>query len=267
MPGARNLGSIETPHPGTSILAKATKRPASLQDPLTDIEIDELDAFLLSDIVSDEAMVFEAVDGYLTAIVIGPKTVAPSRWLSGIRGPTEEDAPAFETIAQAQRILELLMRHMNGIAGQMMHDPDTFEPMCVTATYPDDPHEYDDGEMWAIGFMEGVSLSQDDWQPLLADPRGREMLRPIQLLGSLDLSTDDKLLVKTPEQREALTKEISASVAAIHRFWLPYREGAQPRNLAATTKRSAPKPGRNELCPCGSGKKFKKCCGATERLH
>jgi preprotein translocase subunit SecA len=26
--------------------------------------------------------------------------------------------------------------------------------------------------------------------------------------------------------------------------------------------RSAPKVGRNEPCPCGSGKKFKKCCGA-----
>ena len=113
----------------------------------------------------------------------------------------------------------------------------------------------------------GSELSEDDWQPLLADPRGREVLRPIQLLGSLDLSADDQLLVKTPEQREALTKKVSASVAAIHRFWLPYREGAQPRNVAATTKRSAPKPGRNELCPCGSGKKFKKCCGATERLH
>ncbi len=25
--------------------------------------------------------------------------------------------------------------------------------------------------------------------------------------------------------------------------------------------RSAPKLGRNEPCPCGSGKKYKKCCG------
>ena len=25
-------------------------------------------------------------------------------------------------------------------------------------------------------------------------------------------------------------------------------------------KRTPPKVGRNELCPCGSGKKFKKCC-------
>jgi hypothetical protein len=28
-----------------------------------------------------------------------------------------------------------------------------------------------------------------------------------------------------------------------------------------TLRLSAPKPGRNDPCPCGSGKKFKKCCG------
>jgi SEC-C motif-containing protein len=31
----------------------------------------------------------------------------------------------------------------------------------------------------------------------------------------------------------------------------------------ATVVREAPKVGRNDPCPCGSGKKFKKCCGAT----
>ena len=30
--------------------------------------------------------------------------------------------------------------------------------------------------------------------------------------------------------------------------------------LAREPARSAPKVGRNEPCPCGSGKKFKKCC-------
>ncbi|MCA9518011.1 MAG: SEC-C domain-containing protein [Myxococcales bacterium] len=29
-----------------------------------------------------------------------------------------------------------------------------------------------------------------------------------------------------------------------------------------TVRRDAPKVGRNDPCPCGSGKKFKKCCGA-----
>ena len=31
---------------------------------------------------------------------------------------------------------------------------------------------------------------------------------------------------------------------------------------ARTLRRDAPKAGRNDPCPCGSGKKFKKCCGA-----
>ncbi len=32
---------------------------------------------------------------------------------------------------------------------------------------------------------------------------------------------------------------------------------------AAPVVRAAPKVGRNDPCPCGSGKKFKKCCGGA----
>nr|WP_233217455.1 SEC-C metal-binding domain-containing protein [Trinickia dabaoshanensis] len=39
------------------------------------------------------------------------------------------------------------------------------------------------------------------------------------------------------------------------------------RQLATTIQRAAPKIGRNDPCPCGSGKKFKKCCGAASVLH
>jgi uncharacterized protein len=56
-------------------------------------------------------------------------------------------------------------------------------------------------------------------------------------------------------------------VAAIYRYWLPYRQAVHERLLAATMRRSAPKVGRNDPCPCGSGKKFKKCCGAAEKVH
>lgn len=34
---------------------------------------------------------------------------------------------------------------------------------------------------------------------------------------------------------------------------------------AVTYQRGAPKVGRNDVCPCGSGKKYKKCCLASER--
>jgi preprotein translocase subunit SecA len=38
-------------------------------------------------------------------------------------------------------------------------------------------------------------------------------------------------------------------------------EGQLPEQAAATYKREEPKVGRNDPCPCGSGKKYKKCCG------
>jgi len=54
---------------------------AQLSTPLSDDELEELDRFLLSAAASDETMLLDALDGYLTAIVIGPTTILPSRWL------------------------------------------------------------------------------------------------------------------------------------------------------------------------------------------
>jgi len=59
--------------------------------------------------------------------------------------------------------------------------------------------------------------------------------------------------IKTPEvKREQLAKPLSEGF-----------EGENKKTKKVTVaKRSAPETGRNELCPCGSGKKYKKCCGA-----
>ena len=48
-------------------------------------------------------------------------------------------------------------------------------------------------------------------------------------------------------------------------IWAVYdlRQLWQSMGPRVETLRKAPEPGRNDPCPCGSGKKFKKCCGAT----
>lgn len=38
-------------------------------------------------------------------------------------------------------------------------------------------------------------------------------------------------------------------------------DGRRPGERIGPVVRAAPKVGRNEPCPCGSGKKFKRCCG------
>ena len=38
---------------------------------------------------------------------------------------------------------------------------------------------------------------------------------------------------------------------------------AEPLSAEAPRKPASGGPGRNDPCPCGSGKKYKKCCGAN----
>ena len=240
---------------------------ANLSTPLSDEELEELDRFLLSSAVSDETMLLDALDGYLTAIVIGPTTILPSLWLPGVWGPSEDDVPDYRSKEQAQRILELIMRHMNGIIWTLQYNADAFDPLLDSMVYEGDPREYVVGEMWAHGFMQGVELCRQDWQPLFDDPAAREALRPIYLLGAEDLTEAEEALTRWPARREKLAEQIAASVAAIYRFWLPRREVQHANLVASTFRREGPKPGRNDPCPCGSGKKFKKCCGAASTRH
>ena len=241
--------------------------PLRMTEPLSDKEMSELDSFLLSEATSDETMMLDCLDGYLTAIVTGPVTLKPSEWLPKVWGPTEEDEPAFETMEQAQRIFELIIRHMNGIIGTLESDPDSFEPVFDVAVYPDSPREYVDGEMWANGFMAGINLNRKNWQEFFAAPNCADVLRPIRLLGADDVTDEEEELTRTPAQREDLSNQIPASVAWIYRFWLPYRHAAAERTIATSFQREHPKVGRNDPCPCGSGKKFKKCCGSATVLH
>ena len=69
--------------------------------------------------------------------------------------------------------------------------------------------------------------------------------------------------------------EMSEAMKELHEEWLqtprPALEGEKPADVleggrlfpgkVETFRREAPKVGRNDPCPCGSGKKFKRCCG------
>lgn len=100
----------------------------------------------------------DALDGYLTAIVIGPTSLSFDRWFSGIWGPNKEHMPSFKSMDHAQQILDLVIRHMNGIIAELEENPDQIMPVFDSRIYPGDDHEYVDGEMWAFGFMQGIDL-------------------------------------------------------------------------------------------------------------
>ena len=68
----------------------------------------------------------------------------------------------------------------------------------------------------------------------------------------------DEFLASMPQELRHQTME---------QFGLPVpeaQEEAPKEEVNITFHREAPKVGRNDLCPCGSGKKYKKCCGKEQ---
>jgi len=120
--------------------------------------------------------------------------------------------------------------------------------------------------------MLGVALGREGWTPLLVS-------QPASLARFSRLGTGEGLaLTRKAGDAERWLDQIVQSLQKIHAFWLEQRadvpEGEVEDDYLFGTDapiphtRTAPKVGRNDPCPCGSGKKFKKCCAMAGRtLH
>lgn len=240
---------------------------------LSEKELDELDAFLLSDEAPEECMDISTLDGFLASIVLNPDMLMPSRWLHWVWDMENgKEAAAFSNLGEASRITGYIMRHYNAVLHSI--NEGWFDPLLFELAQPDGS-EFFDAEGWCAGFMRGVALFPNNWETVL--DKHPEMLAPMILLGTemgwemLEESGDDKRAIQ--EAYEA----IPAAVAALHDHFKPLKDQASNALIASVSrssskgtalpfKRDEPKAGRNDLCPCGSGKKYKKCCGAVT-LH
>jgi len=184
---------------------------------LTDQEFDELDRFLMSSQCGDETMAMDALNGYLTAIAIGPVDVAPAQWLPRIWGPTLQDAPKFRDAQQSARIHELLSRALEEIRVTFEVAPKDFEPLFSVHKFKG--KELLDAEAWCWGFLEAISLNEAAWQPLRASSQAI-LLRAIDLLGAEEIDDTQLVLVDDPVKCHKLAVEVEASVPQIQRFWL-----------------------------------------------
>ena len=239
------------------------------QSPLTDEEIEELDRFLLEAEGIPESMDVSTLDGFLTAIVCGPKTILPSEWMRWVWDMEGgEDAPEFKDQAQAQRILGLLMRHMNDIAQTLHQTPEQYEPLLMENPNDGDPIPILDE--WCSGFMKGVQLDSDGWLPLTVGKP--DWMSTILLYGTEEGWEALKKKNLSLDEHKALPDGLAGTVQKIYALWLEQRrgqiaEGALPSVVRREPVRNPNKVGRNEPCPCGSGKKFKQCHGSPDRLH
>jgi len=227
-----------------------------LSEPLDEKELDELDRLLLDRVPEEEAtddkdegvLCISELDGFLTAVVSGPAVIPMSRWLPAVWGDFE---PIWESTTEAERVLQLIVRHMNGIVAMLMEAPEEFEPMFLYREVDGTTHTIVDE--WCDGYARAVRLSYPDWRT--EDESMHRMLLPIfAFTGVTDWAGHNY----EPDEVHVLQDSVVECVRDIHAYWLARREDFMPPSQ--TVRHEGPRVGRNDPCPCGSGKKYKKCC-------
>lgn len=263
--------------------------PAStpdLEQPLAAEDFDTLDT-LLDELRTqdDEVPQWEFCEGALAALLCTRRLILPDEFLPVLLGVDEEDGEGgvrFADAAQAAQFLGLWTRRWNEVAGNLaaevksLEDEHSYHPELLdvrgaVATLPEseradiadqDLPAY--GQVWALGFMFVVENWAEEW----AAPRDKEAAEWLDdALSAIVALTEDDTAKPTlsmhtedgpPSVSEARLNQLGAAIWAVYdlrQIWQSLGERVEP-------VRRAEVPGRNDPCPCGSGKKYKKCHGA-----
>jgi uncharacterized protein len=218
------------------------------EGPLNESEMEWLEETLMAYGHDDDSIMdVSELDGMLTAVLSGPVVVEPDRWLVAVWGG-EKNIPRWKNEREMNRFINLSFKHMNDIAERLSDYPDQFEPMFGFNEM--EGQEYTVVEEWCFGYMRGVALT--DWSAL-PDPLKAD-LDIIALHGSEEhFSRLDEM---TEEAFHESVAQIRPAALRLYAYWAanPQQTAIQQPVINGT------KVGRNDPCPCGSGKKFKSCC-------
>jgi uncharacterized protein len=209
----------------------------------------------LAGLDGDEAMLLTELDGFLAGILVCPDLIMPGEWLPMVWGGRNWDAaPAFENTKQVEQLVRLIMERYNAVAADLQHGGGHYEPLFDVDTRNDDIL----WEIWIGGFDTALQLRPEAWAKVLgSDEDAHNALAGLVALvqigrgeSTLPKEHIDDLIAKAPDLIPHYIETLNAWRISQH--------------VAAERRTETPnfgKVGRNEPCPCGSGKKYKRCCG------
>ena len=196
------------------------------------------------------------LDGYLTGIVVSPDLLPASRWIDRIWG---ENEPTFDDLDQMQTVIAAVMDHYNTIITTLdagfkqieAKEAADYRPLFLAAS---SKPNHGVVRTWVRGFGKAMALAPERWSSLAEDERLQPLLTPF--IGFLDVTDPDF------EPADNIDELLDEAATAIPRAAIILRKIAQFSTARAAGRRS--KIGRNDPCPCGSGLKYKRCCGTGQ---
>lgn len=270
--------------------------PRPVSSVFDDAAIDRLETLLIQRALPAGGLPLEAVHGLFSAAIVSPgDIIMPAELLPYIWGQEFE----WEDDERAEYALDLLMGLWNDIVRRIVNDPESDRevatplvalPEDIDESDPEswsDDHDFPVGAAWAVGFMIGFGLREEEWERRMAEnEQVRDDVNDIfallpepdedDLEDGEDAIDAEALDAEADEIPDAVFDEADAEPLTfrermeivgelpfiLHELNLQRLYEATPR----TPAKRADEPGRNEACNCGSGKKYKKCCGAPT-LH
>lgn len=248
----------------------------------TEAEIEALEALCERVAGFGHDISLEWLDGFLTALVASRRAVPTSEWMPAAFGDAFDRV--FADPQDVQQATQALMARWSVLTSQLdpealLDAPDEVRLSPLMLNYDDAAraevvaagHMAEDeardllqtGGLWAEGFHAAVEAFADDWPeptddeaedaPWYEDCRTRVAAL---MLPQADLA--EHLAEQYPGEtlsRDQLVDEACFAVQDLRVYWLDHAVKPETRRVEA-------KPGRNDPCPCGSGKKYKKCHGA-----
>ena len=209
--------------------------------------------------LGEDAMVLVELDGFVAGILVSPEMIPPSDWLPLVWNSEGSSDPVFKNLAHANKVMGLVMEYYNQVALALFEQPDSYAPLFPVDTRNDDVI----WEVWIEGFDKAAKLRPQAWLPLAAaDTRTAEAWRELMKLAELARAE----LRVSAEQYRALSagapEKIAGWVLDLNDWRLAqYQPPPSLRTRAGPFASASAKVGRNAACPCGSDKKYKRCCG------
>jgi len=206
-------------------------------------------------------MRLDELQAMLCAIVSAPEPVLPSTWIPAALGAD----PVYESDEQMQEVMDLLMRFYNETAAALTHG----DPLQLVLYPVDEVSGDSDFGAWADAYLYGIEIGATDWFEAAGEYAEdlADLLNDFYLLNGAvkdDVRQRGEIWMSEAAERQALQRaadNLAEQTAAIYDFWQALRCPTQ------TVRRESPGIGRNDPCPCGSGRKFKRCCGDPKKLH
>jgi uncharacterized protein len=220
-------------------------------------ELNRLDELLISLPPESDAMLLSEFDGFAAGIIVCPELIMPKEWLPVVWGDGEEGP--FNQIDEAEELVSLIMEHYNRVIRTLSDRPKRYTPIIDVDQRNDDLL----WEFWIDGFNKAMRLRPDSWDQIIEgdDQEARASLLVLVSLIQLD-DEESELSEDGAERLSAMAPDIIPKcVTELNRWRIENVSAPAPSEATETTH--GRKVGRNDPCPCGSGRKYKRCCGAN----